>query len=164
MLAYCPYTWQKESYLKFNKTIALFSHLLKSQLSSTSLESEVSVLVLKTPSAYFRAPFEAHRKSSSTSFLLPWRKYGQPTTHTADTAESSCSRVSTEGKIIYQRNFHSLKESLVFWIAGQALENTALVSTHKIGIKLLQMAFILTGQEWSANPTHLRHMRTNLSG
>lgn len=41
----------------------------------------------------------------------------------------------------------SLKESLAFLIAGQPLENTALVSTHKTAIKLLQMAFILTGQE-----------------
>lgn len=68
---HCPATWQDGSYLKFSKTVTLFSHLLKLQLSSTSLESEVSALVLTTPSAYFRALFEAHRKSNSTSFLLP---------------------------------------------------------------------------------------------
>lgn len=41
-------------YLKFSKTITLFSHLLNLQLSSTSLESEVSVLVLLLFQSYLK--------------------------------------------------------------------------------------------------------------
>lgn len=136
---------------------------LHEQFSSTSLE--VSVFLLKRPSAYFRALFEAHRESSSASFLLPCLEEARSTHHIyrRHFREQLFRGLCWRKKINCQRDLHSPKESLALQITGQASEKPALVSTQEADTKSLQLAFILTGRERSANPTHLWHMRINLS-